>query len=97
MSEYKFHSWQSGTKGKLTPSVALEAQSKLHGTALALRHFVELGYDISAPGAHVDITDADGLTHTVLVEEVLDWLKESEQAAFVQRERLAALSEERQV
>jgi hypothetical protein len=49
------------------------------------------GCDISAPGAHVDITDPAGVKHTVLVEEVLDWLEAPEQTTFVQRERLATL------
>jgi hypothetical protein len=90
MTDYQFHWWQAGTKAKLTPpSLTLEAQSKLHGAALALRHFKELGCDISAPGAHLDVTDADGAKHTVLVEEVLDWVKDPEQAAFV--EQLATL------
>lgn len=97
MTEYRFHSLPSGTKGKLTPSVTLEAESRHHGAALALRHFVDLGCDINASGAHVDMTDAGGGKHTVLVEEVLDWLKESEQTAFVQSERLATLFQEPQV
>jgi hypothetical protein len=97
MSEYRFHWWPSGTGAKLTPSVTLEAPSTRHGAALALQHFVELGCDISAAGAHVDVTDPDGVKHTVLVEEVLDWLKDHEQAAFVQRQNLACLLQERQV
>jgi hypothetical protein len=35
----------------------------------------------------------DGVKHTVLVEEVLDWLSEPTQAAFVRRERLEPLLE----
>jgi hypothetical protein len=92
MTEYRFHSWPSATKGKLTPpGVTLEAPSPLHGAALALRHFIQLGCDITAPAAHIDMTDADGAKHTLLVEEVLDWLKDPQQTAFVQRERLATL------
>jgi hypothetical protein len=74
-----------------TPSVALKAESTLHGAALALRHFVQLGCDITAPLAHVDVTDADGSKHTLLVEEVRDWLSDPKQTAFVQREDLATL------
>src|SRR5436190_13406411 len=91
MTEYRFHSWQPGIEARLAPPVALDAQSRLHGAALALRGFVELGCDIGAAGAHVDATDADGAKHTLLVEEVLDWLKDREQTAFVQREGLVPL------
>jgi hypothetical protein len=96
MIEYRFHWWPRGTTAKLTPSIALEAQSTRHGAALALQRFVELGCDISAAGAHVDVTDPDGVKHTLLVEEVLDWLKGHEQAAFVQSQRLAPLLQQRQ-
>jgi hypothetical protein len=96
MTEYRFHWWPRGSTAKLTPSIALEAQSTRHGAALALQRFVELGCDISAAGAHVDVTDPDGVKHTLLVEEVLDWLKGHEQAAFVQSQRLAPLLQQRQ-
>jgi len=91
MTEYRFHWWPSGAAAKLSPSISLEAESPRHGTALALQRFVELGCDINAAGAHVDVTEFDGAKHTVLVEEVLDWLKADEQAAFVERHRLAPL------
>jgi hypothetical protein len=73
------------------PSVTLEAESLLHGAALALRHFKEVGCDIAAPLAHVDVTEAGGVKHTILVEEVVSWLSDPKQAAFVHDERLAAL------
>jgi hypothetical protein len=91
MSEYKFHWWPSGNKQSQTQSVTLQAESNLHGAALALRHFSQLGCDISSPLAHVDVTDADGVKHTLLVEEVLDWLNDPKQTDFIQREGLAAL------
>ena len=91
MTEYRFHWWPSKTKSVTTPSVTLEAESTLHGAALALRHFMQIGCDITAPIAHIDLTDSDGRKHTLLVEEVLDWLKDPKQTAFVQREHLATL------
>ena len=75
----------------MTPSVTVEAQSHLHGAALALRQFVELGCDITAPLAHVDITESNGVKQTLLVEEVLDWLNEPQQTEFIHRESLAVL------
>jgi hypothetical protein len=39
----------------------------------------------------VDFTDAGGNIHTLLVDEVLDWLKEPQQAGFVEREHLGPL------
>ena len=97
MTEYQCHWWPSGAQPKLTQAVALEAQSRLHGAALALRQFSDAGCDISAPAAHIDMTDSDGTKHMVLVDEVLDWLKEPRQAAFVQQEHLATLFREGQV
>jgi hypothetical protein len=91
MTEYRCHWWQPAATQALTPSVTVDAQSPRHGAALALQRLVELGCDVNAIGAHVDITDADGVKHTVLVEEVFDWLKDDEQAGFVQRHGLATL------
>jgi hypothetical protein len=91
MTEYQFHSSPSGTKAALTPSVRLQAESHLHGAALALRHFMQLGCDITAPLAHVDMTEPDGVKQTLLVEEVLDWLNDPKQSDFIHREGLAVL------
>ncbi len=75
----------------MTPSIKLQADSHLQGAALALRQFVELGCDITAPLAHVDITESNGVKQTLLVEEVLDWLNEPKQVEFIHREGLAVL------
>jgi hypothetical protein len=91
MSEYRFHGLPHGSPLTPTPSVALKAESTFHGAALALRHFMQLGCDITAPLAHVDVTEADGSKHTLLIEEVRDWLSDPKQTAFVQHEDLAAL------
>jgi hypothetical protein len=91
MTEYTFHWWPAGTQQAPTPSVTLQAASHRHGAALALRHFVQLGCDIAAPLAHVDVTEAGGVKQTLLVEEVLDWLNDPEQADFIHREGLAAV------
>jgi hypothetical protein len=91
MTQYQFHWWPSRSEHLVTPSVRLEAASRLEGAALALRQFVQAGCDIAAPAAHIDLKDGDGSTHTLLVEEVLDWLSDPHQAAFVQREGLAEL------
>jgi hypothetical protein len=94
MTEYQCHWWPSGAQPKLTQGVSLEAQSRRHGAALALRHFIDAGCDISAPAAHIDMTDSDGTKHLVLVDEVVDWLEEPGQAAFVQQEHLATFLRE---
>ena len=91
MTDYQFHWWPSSTQRMPTPSVRLEAESHLHGAALALRHFMQLGCDLTAPLAHVDATEPDGVKHTLLVEEVLDWLNDPKQTAFVDREGLTPL------
>ena len=91
MTEYQFHWWPSGPQRTRIPSVRLQADSPLHGAALALLHFMELGCDITAPLAHVDVTEPDGVKQTLLVEEVLDWLNDPKQTSLVHREGLAAL------
>ena len=91
MTEYQFHWWPTGIERARRQSVALEAESHLHGAALALRHFILVGCDIAIPLAHIDVTEADGAKQTLLVEEVLDWLNEPKQADFIQRESLAVL------
>jgi hypothetical protein len=91
MTEYQFHWWPSGTQPTPIPSVRLTAESTLHGAALALRQFMQLGCDIAAPLAHIDVTEPDGARHPLLVEEVLDWLNDPRQSAFVHREGLAVL------
>jgi hypothetical protein len=91
MTEYRFHWRPSGATRAVTPTVKLDAESHLHGAALALRQFIELGCDLAAPLAHLDITEPTGVTQTLLVEEVLDWLHESQQAEFIRREGLSVL------
>jgi hypothetical protein len=91
MTEYQFHWWSPGAAGRVAPRIELQAESHLHGAALALRRFVELGCDITAPLAHVDITESNGIKQTLTVEEVLDWLNEPKQVEFIQREGLAVL------
>ena len=92
MTQYRFHWWPAGATRTVTPSVTLEAESHLHGAAIALRQFRELGCDIAAPLAHLDITESNG-KQTLLVEEVLGWLHEPQQGEFVRREDLSPLLE----
>jgi hypothetical protein len=91
MTTYQFHWWPSRNLGAQVPTVRLTADSQLHGAALALRHFMQLGCDMNAPLAHVDITEPDGAKQTLLVEEVLHWLHHPKQTAFVKREGLETL------
>jgi hypothetical protein len=92
MTEYQYHWWSSGAqRPSRTPSVRLQADSHLHGAALALRHFKELGCDITTPLAHVDMSEPDGVTQTLLVEEVLAWLSDPKQIDFIHHEGLDTL------
>jgi hypothetical protein len=89
-TQYLLHWWPVNWPVS-TPSVRVRAESRLHGAALALRHFARVGCDIGAPLAHLDITDGDGVKYTLLVEEVLHWARDEKQAAFVDRTGLAML------
>jgi len=91
MTEYQFHWLPSGHGRARTQSVRLQGESHLHGAALALRHFMQQGCDLSAPLAHVDITEPDAVKQTLLVEEILAWLNDPNQTDFVHREGLASL------
>ena len=91
MTEYQFHWWPAGTAHARTHSVTLQAESHLHGAALALHQFAQLGCDITSPLAHVDVSEPEGSTQTLLVEEVLAWLSDPAQTDFIRREGLAAL------
>jgi hypothetical protein len=92
MTVYQYHWWPSRTaRGSLAPSISLHADSHLHGAALALRHFRQLGCDITAPLAHLDMIEPDGVKQTLLVEEVLEWLNHPHQIDFRHREDLTVL------
>ena len=89
MTAYRFHWWSPDGTPALTPRVSLRAESRLHGAALALRQFVRLGYDATAPLAHIDVSESHGSRQTLLVEEVLRWLRDPKQSDFIVREGLA--------
>ena len=91
MTEYQFHWWPSGERRSRSRIVTLEAESPLHGASLALRHFRQLGCDIAMPLAHVDTRDAAGVKHTLMVEEILEWLSEPQQQDFITRAGLSEL------
>ena len=91
MTEFQCHWSPSGNELARIPSVRLEAESQLQGAALALRHFAELGCDLNAPLAHVDLTEPGGFKHSLLVEEVFDWLNDPRQSDFSHREGLSGL------
>ena len=75
----------------MPPVVTIAAASRLSGAALALRQFAQLGCDLTSPLAHVDVTERDGSEHTLLVEEILDWLNDPKQSLFVHHECLGVL------
>ena len=97
MTEYRFHWLVRGRQANLTPSIVVEAPTTLHGAALALLRFLDQGCDLDAPGAHIDATESDQAKHTILVEELFDWLRRPEQADVVEREGLATLLQQGQV
>ena len=89
MTEYRFH-WLPRGAPTTTPSLRLAAQSDRHGAALALRLFRRHGCDITAL-AHLDVTDARGNRRILMVDEIVEWLRQPDQAVFVQSEGLSEL------
>jgi hypothetical protein len=63
--------------GRRQPSVCLEAESRLHGAALALREFIQHGCDLATPLAHLDVTAASGAHATLQVRKVLELVAQS--------------------
>jgi hypothetical protein len=88
MTQYRLHWWPPADD---VTQLTLDAPSIFHGAALALQRFMDVGCDLAAPGVHIDVTDSQGMNHTIVVEEVLEWLKHPAQAAFVEHEGLAGL------
>jgi hypothetical protein len=91
MTEYRFHWWSARPERATSPTLTIAAESRLHGAAIALRQFAALGCDITCPLAHVDMVEPDGTNHTLLVEEILDWLNQPKQMLFVHHECLGTL------
>jgi hypothetical protein len=91
MTEYRFHRSPNGTQQAPIPTVNMAAEPDLRGAANALRQFVTLGCDATAPLAHVDMIGPDGVEHRVLVEEIIAWLRDPKQAHYVHHEGLDAL------
>jgi hypothetical protein len=92
LTEFRLHLW-SRVPGNKIPTTRIDAASNLQGAAMALHEFIRLGYDITAPGAHIDVEAVAGHPHTVSITEVLDWLRLPAQADFVARENLQSLLE----
>jgi hypothetical protein len=90
VTAFRLHLW-SRAPGNRIPTATVDAQSNLHGAALALREFTQLGHDITVPGAHIDIEETNGPTHTMMMSEVLDWLRQPEQTEFVEEQNLGYL------
>jgi hypothetical protein len=91
MTEYQFHWWPTGNAHAMHRTVSLLAETAIQGAALALRYFRQTGCDIEAPLAHLDLIDASGHAHMLMVEEVLEWLKDPRQRFFVHHECLEML------
>jgi hypothetical protein len=70
----------------LPPQYEVDAQSDLHASALAIRHFTRMGNDVPK-NALLDVeTDNQGL-QTLSVESVQRWLKrDNEGLAFAKEE-----------
>jgi hypothetical protein len=91
MAEYRLHWMTREKQSRVSEAVTLEADTARHGAALALRHFMQHGCEITTPLAHLDVTEPSGRRHTLLVDEVIEWLHDSQQAQFVENEHLGVL------
>lgn len=89
-NEITVHLWANAPGGHI-PSVSFETDDEMRASALALRHFRQLGLDFSISGAHVDVDLPNGDTGTVYVRDVLAWLRQPAQSKFVADENLSLL------
>ena len=95
---YKIHLWTRGTNSRI-PVEDVDAEDRLHAAAIGLRFFQMRRFDISPKLAHVDMENLErvefeadkGETGTVLVSEVVAWLRQQEQANFVKENELEPL------
>src|SRR4029450_6575965 len=89
-TEFRLHLW-SRVPGDRPPAASFDAESNLEGAALALRQFMQSGYDITAPGPHRAVEAPGGPSRTMMISEVLEWLHRPDQAELVKKENLEQL------
>jgi len=49
---------------------------------------MQSGYDITAPGAHLDMLAPGEPSRTMMISEVLEWLHQPNQAGLIEKENL---------
>jgi hypothetical protein len=91
MPKYAITLGTHGGQGS-SPQYEVEAQSDLHASALAIRHFVRLGNQV-AQMTTLDVEAANQGPQTLSVESVLRWLRrDGEGLAFAKEEGLEFLT-----
>ena len=97
---YKVHLWTRGTNNRI-PVDDVEAEDRDHAAAMGLRYFQMRRFDLKPELAHIDIenlekveleADIDELG-TVLITDVIAWLRHPERADFVKENELEPLLE----
>jgi len=94
MAKYVIRLGASGSNDP-APKYEVEAQSDLHAAALAVRHFVRLGWKPASQTATLDVEAENQGPQTLSVASVLRWLRrEGEGSSFAREEGLEFLAAE---
>ena len=94
MAKYVIRLGASGSN-EPSPKYEVEAESDLHAAALAVRHFVRLGWQPGSQRATLDVEAETQGPQTLSVASVLRWLKrEGEGSSFARAEGLEFLTAE---
>ncbi|HEX5107911.1 MAG TPA: hypothetical protein VFV95_05675 [Vicinamibacterales bacterium] len=94
MAKYVIRLGASGADDP-APKYEVDAPSDLHAAALAVRHFVRLGWKPASQSATLDVEAENQGPQTLSVASVLRWLRrEGEGATFAREEGLDFLMAE---
>lgn len=97
---YKVHLWTRGTNNRI-PVDDVEAEDRDHAAAMGLRQFQMRRFDLKPELAPIDIESLEnvelktdkGEMGTVLIADVIAWLRQREQMDFLKENELEPLLE----
>jgi hypothetical protein len=97
---YKVHLWTRGTDNRM-PVDDVEAEDRDDAAAMGPRYFAMCRFELKPELAHIDLENLEkveleadiGEQGTVLITDVIAWLRQPERANFVKENELEPLLE----